>query len=288
MIMGGFHYCEGSDKAGEPYQPVHPLTYTNVATMLRKKTIMFPTKQELQNQSKSDWIAKSIVLLQTLWFVAQCIARRVENIPTTELEIVTLAYTTINVGIFIAWWNKPHNVDCSVRVFQRPEEPDPGDEKEPWWQEMVQFIAGGQDDYIDLHKEGKVPMFYAGKVASREGFIADGITLLVGMVFGAIHCVAWSFEFPSHTEAFLWRLSSVAITAVPVIFLVTGFGAMFSKDWSWAMREPIFIVLCCIPLFGLLYVAARLAILVLAFLNLSSLPPGVFQAVQWTTRIPHL
>jgi hypothetical protein len=188
--MGGFHYCDGSDKAGESYQPVNPLTYTNVVTMLRQKTIMVSTEQELQNQSKSDWLAKSIVLLQTLWFVTQCIARRVENMQTTELEIVTLAYTTVNVGLFIAWWNKPRNVDCPIRVFQRPEESDPSNAKEDWWMVTLQFIAGGQDGYVDLHKERKVPMFYAGKLASRRSFIADIITLLVGMIFGAIHCIA--------------------------------------------------------------------------------------------------
>jgi hypothetical protein len=41
-------------------------------------------------------------------------------------------------------------------------------------------------------------------------------------------------------------------------------------------------------LFGLLYVAARVTTVVLAFINLSSLPPGAFQAVYWTTLLPHL
>src|SRR5271170_1410130 len=122
MIMGGFHYFQGLDKAGDQYNAVHPLTCENVVSMLRNKTLSLPTEQELQNQSKSDGLAKTIVLLQTLWFVTQCIARRVENLPTTELEIVTLAYTAMNVGIFIAWWDKPRNVDCPIRVFQGPVE----------------------------------------------------------------------------------------------------------------------------------------------------------------------
>ena len=101
--MGGFHYFQGSDKAGDQYNAVHPLTYENVVSMLRNKTLSLPTEQELQNQSKSDGLAKTLVLFQTLWFVAQCIARRIENLATTELEIVTLAYAAIYVGVFIAW-----------------------------------------------------------------------------------------------------------------------------------------------------------------------------------------
>jgi hypothetical protein len=103
MIMGGFHYFRGSDRAGEPYNAVYPLTYKNTISMLNNKTISLPTEKEIQDRSKSDWLAKTIALLQTLWFVMQCIARSIENLPTTELEIVTLAYTAINVGMFIAW-----------------------------------------------------------------------------------------------------------------------------------------------------------------------------------------
>ena len=101
MIMGGFHYFEGSDKAGAPCTVVHPLRYQDVISMLENETISLPPEEEIQDKSKSDWLAKTIVLLQTLWFVTQCIARGIENLPTTELEIVTLAYTAINIGMFI-------------------------------------------------------------------------------------------------------------------------------------------------------------------------------------------
>src|SRR5277367_4368063 len=143
MIMGGFHYFQGSDKARDQYTAVHPLRYNDVIPMLDNKTLSLPTKQELENQSKSDGLAKTLVLLQTLWFVAQCIARRVEKLPTTELEIVTLAYTAIYVGIFIAWWDKPRNVDCPIRVFQGPVGTD--NAKEMGWVEYVGLvIIGGQ------------------------------------------------------------------------------------------------------------------------------------------------
>jgi hypothetical protein len=67
MIMGGFHYFQGSDKANDQYIAVHPLRYEDVIPMLRNKTLSLPTKEELQNQSKSDGLAKTLVLLQTLW-----------------------------------------------------------------------------------------------------------------------------------------------------------------------------------------------------------------------------
>src|SRR5271170_5758971 len=167
MIMGGFHYFEGSDKAGASYNAVHPLTYENAISMLKSGTISLPTEKEIQDRSKSDWLAKTIALLQTLWFVTQCIARSIENLPTTELEIVTLAYTAINVGMFIAWWDKPRNVDCPIRVFQKPVEKDEGS-PEGWWIKILSVITGTQDDCVDLHQRTKVPIFYSGKPTFRE------------------------------------------------------------------------------------------------------------------------
>ena len=92
--MGGFHYFSDT---GENY----PLTWWDVVNLFKNKQITLPTKAEIQDRSKSDSLAKTLVLIQTLWFVMQCIARRLERLPTTELEIVTLAYGAISFGMFI-------------------------------------------------------------------------------------------------------------------------------------------------------------------------------------------
>ena len=80
-----------------------------------------PTEAEIRDKGKSDWLAKSLVLLQTSWFVTQCIARAIEHIPVTHLEIITLAYAAMNFIIYIFWWNKPLNINRPVRVFRKSE-----------------------------------------------------------------------------------------------------------------------------------------------------------------------
>jgi hypothetical protein len=190
MIMGGFHYFPGTEEN-------YPLTWEDVGELLEKHEITLPTEAEIQDKSKSDWIAKTLVLIQTLWFVMQCIARRLERLPTTELEIVTLAYGVISFGMLIAWWDKPRNVECPIRVSQEPTKGH-ATRSYQWWNRLTIIIVGQQDINLNLHYKPKAPMFYSGNPNEKEVVMADCITLAAGVVFGAIHCVAWSFHFPSH------------------------------------------------------------------------------------------
>jgi len=68
-----------------------------------------------------------------------------------------------------------------------------------------------------------VPPFYAGKLTDKEEWHLTIVGVLAATIFGGVHCIAWSFQFPSLTERVLWRMSSVAITCLPAIILRTIF-----------------------------------------------------------------
>ncbi|KAK0475640.1 hypothetical protein EDD18DRAFT_1089669, partial [Armillaria luteobubalina] len=90
-----------------------------------------------------------------------------------------------------------------------------------------------------------------------------------GSLFGAIHFVAWSSPSPSHAEMVLWQFSTTAV----VIGLFLG------------GNHIIFLGL--IYLF-MSYIVARIILIILAFLQLRSLPLAAFCTIQWTTYIPHI
>jgi len=90
------------------------------------------------------------------------------------------------------------------------------------------FAMGAGDDY-DVG-EKKVGTFYAGDLDGVEQEAVRLAATMVAMVFGAIHCVAWSFAFPSRAEQVLWRVSSVAVTCIPaVLAIVTGIFSFFAE-----------------------------------------------------------
>ncbi|KAI9507952.1 hypothetical protein F5148DRAFT_1014365 [Russula earlei] len=66
-------------------------------------------KEEIEDKSKGDVISKGLVILQTCWFVTQCIARGAQGLPITELELVTVSFATLNRVMYVLWWEKPLN-----------------------------------------------------------------------------------------------------------------------------------------------------------------------------------
>ena len=303
IIMGGFHLFERSFKetgnddrciSYEDDKPLHPLREGDLS--LHSESFTMPIEAEIEDRGKSDWLAKSLVLLQTSWFVMQCIARAVEHLRVTHLEIVTLAYAAMNFVTYIFWWNKPLNVNRPVRVFRKPgpnETQSQVDEltlegqKLTWiyrLEPIFQFIAGYQDKDVELSRKDRVPMFWAD---NSDIIVADGIVLGVGVCFGAIHCIAWFFSFPTRAELLIWRILSVAITAVPIHIILMSVLAnrLFTIDFDKFAITAVFFG----PISGvILYIIARAVTLVLAFTSLRQLPPGAYETVHWTTFIPHV
>ena len=310
IIMGGFHlFKRGSKRTSDkPIShkedtPLHPLAAINLygddTTLdIDFSSFTVPTEEEIKDKGKSDWLAKSLVLFQTSWFVIQCIARGVERLPITHLEIVTLAYAAMNFVIYVFWWNKPLNVNRPVRVFRKSDVEEPTLEGRRFasganrdsLETIFNFIAGGQDDGVNLGREDRVPRFWANSTA-KDALTADLIVLGVGVCFGAIHCIAWGFTFPTHAaESLIWRISSVAITAVPFYIPLTLLLATWLGNMDFDNAAVIiggFATFSILPA-GVLYILARVFTLALAFTSLRDLPHGAFDTVHWTTFIPHV
>ncbi|KAK0433778.1 hypothetical protein EV421DRAFT_1718226, partial [Armillaria borealis] len=116
--------------------------------------------------------------------------------------------------------------------------------------------------------------------------------LYVGFFFGAIHCAAWSFSFPSYAERVLWRTSSLAI----IIGLLCGIGhillpkrltiPLIGSLLQRARKDFVSVSLSVLAV--VIYIIARVTLIVLALLQLRSLPPLTLCTVNWTTFIPHI
>src|SRR5260221_23090 len=75
------------------------------------------TVEEIGDKSKGDGLAKFILVLQSSWFICQCIARWYQGLTVTQLELTTLALASLNGITFGLWLDKPLGVETPVRVY---------------------------------------------------------------------------------------------------------------------------------------------------------------------------
>ncbi|PPQ84887.1 hypothetical protein CVT25_004617 [Psilocybe cyanescens] len=144
-------------------------------------------------------------------------------------------------------------------------------------------------------KRYRVPTFYAPAVEEKDDWMIFILAMLVAIVFGGIHCIAWSFEFPTVVEKWAWKVSAVLVSGLPLSSFFSGVlgGSMrtirFKKRYSSVLVDFMSSVLIVIArLSVLLYLAARGVLLILPLIGLRALPAGAYIDLNWTAYLPHI
>lgn len=69
------------------------------------------SEEEIKSKSKANGVAKALVCIQALWFIAQCLTRLAQRIPISLLELNTFGHAICALFIYLLWWEKPFEVD---------------------------------------------------------------------------------------------------------------------------------------------------------------------------------
>ena len=232
---------------------------------------------EIKDRSKGDFIAKMVVVVQTLWFALQVTNRVIQGLSVTELELTTLGHTVLNIFIYWCWWHKPVNVrfpedrgergklERQVNALQR---------RLPIRARLAKYIGDWRSR--------------TDSWASWQGAVWIICFIVIGGILGAIHCLAWNAHFPTHIESKLWRASAVIVTAAPGSSLLLGIAIVYAFG-KWGNKD---LGKNCAGLQALViaiaYALARICLLVLALLSLRALPYDAYVIAPWTIYIPHI
>lgn len=409
------------------------------------------TAADINDRSKGDFLSKSIAILQTTWFILQCITRARHQLALTELELVTLALASLNAITYAFWWHKPLGVQEPIRIYFRtevvteernsvasderprnevsaidvffkvgerldilglafieflenpckdglctallwlfirtpifvflvltlsymlifpmaiflllkilktkPVTEDPSDARgliasriilglrklrykvtsyisnvsQKWLRKfydelfssgffvgwlfflptlfvtlfaitifllpffiflyLVSFIFTAVFGIITSNTiapgAAHVPAFYA-PLTKSDKYSRMIVFALFGVIFGGLHCIGWNFTYPTEKEQNLWRATSLAITAIPVIvapidYVLENFEL---KEGSGRIVRFALDLVMTVLLFA--YVPARLSLIAQALSLLRNQPQSAFLAVNWTQYIPHI
>lgn len=272
------------------------------------------TRENIWDRSKADLFAKGFAAFQTSWLLVQCVARAVQKIAISPLELFTIAFILPTIATAFFWANKPQNVDEPTVIRPKWLMADvligAGDAaKEPYVDTPMDFIEKPMWEgwkrrpsllhYGGLHRRplARIPNDYSPPPPTgKEAFFV----WVVSVVHAGIHLIGWGFDFPTYTEALIWRVSSLILLvmmvggAVPVISTRPWFDFSFNLLWIWVIdaRKSTWIrrnLIAYIVNFAyFIYIVARLLIFVEIFLSFRSLPDSAYEDINWTGFLPHL
>jgi hypothetical protein len=282
------------------------------------------SENEIKDRSKGDALGKTIVLFQLTWFLVQIIARAIQHLHITPLEITTVAYIIVSGVLYGIWWKKPKDIRYPIgitlapghhqtvyRNVVNPDYEDPNGYRGSSFRshpidKHKDFLLTSFDEFFHITSSHAVPAFYSGasstwsekaRSSSRIGmpyaaakgyYVAITTEVILGCAFGVIHCSAWSFDFHTHTEQLLWRASSLVIVTVPIAMSFISPTLVIPKSDD----TPGIFLVAILSYLGLtvgvmVYIIARLLLLALACSSLRNLPPDSLRVVSWTSIIPH-
>ncbi|KAF8896783.1 hypothetical protein CPB84DRAFT_1781839, partial [Gymnopilus junonius] len=114
--MGGFMLHDNNGAVGV-------LCSEHLERFLSIGVVDFPTitNEDIQAMAKSNGFLNFLVIIQTAWFIIQCITRKVQGLAITELELVSLSFVLIYSIVGLLWWNKPMNVRATVPIYLKHE-----------------------------------------------------------------------------------------------------------------------------------------------------------------------
>ena len=407
------------------------------------------TSADIKDRSKGDFLSKLIAILQTTWFILQCIARSREQLALTELELVTLALASLNAVTYAFWWHKPLGIQEPVRIYfktdamaeehrsvmsdgtpkisarnliskvgegirgeatgifntlmdpcnegvfmavfslffalplsvlltsilclllpfplgiifllkilqTKPVTEGPSDGRgliaarvllslRKFRYRLTSYIARVSEGWLLELLDGRdqfsfsafnllllfpalffllltitilllpffillffisliftaafgiitsntvapgaahVPAFYAPRTKS-DRYSRMVVFSFFGVIFGGLHCIGWDFTYPTSFEQHLWRATSLAITAIPLVvapidYILDNFE--LNSRFAKVVRHVLDLVMT-ILLF--IYVPARLSLIAQALALLRNQPQTAFIAVDWAQYIPH-
>jgi hypothetical protein len=130
----------------------------------------------------------------------------------------------------------------------------------------------------------------AGKPSNKQLIFSNITIILLASTFGAIHCLAWYFAFPTPEVRMLWRVCSVFLAAAPIVIGLLYF--LFLVGWCGPaiFEAPVvvgYLIQFFMPFAWISYAAAHLSLIVIAFYRLWHVPPTAHQAIEWVDLFIH-
>ncbi|KAF2826944.1 hypothetical protein CC86DRAFT_350141 [Ophiobolus disseminans] len=86
------------------------LTAKGVALLANCGHIPDISLDDIRDKNKADGLAKLLVCVQAGWMIVQVVTRTATGLPTSLLEVHTVAHVVCALIMYVLWWHKPRQV----------------------------------------------------------------------------------------------------------------------------------------------------------------------------------
>ena len=305
-----------------PDFPEFPINSVHLLWLVENGHVEYPQLKEttIRDKNKADTLSRGITVLQVTWFIVQFIARGVQHLCITTLELSTLAFVCCTLHSSWFWRNKPLDVaepitivcEQNIRSIVHGASTSDGPHVE-YIRTPLEFLdLEARTSYVETFfycmnvamnqkekiRPGPITSF-SNSTVSHKGLMAVGI--VVGYIFGTlyfgIHLAAWHFHFPSYVESWLWRSCSIVLAFFATMYEFgcwpgNHLGKYFLPGQPSTAIEigralPKQVVRFGIWPFLVISCCARTYIIVEGFVSLRALPATAFESVNWWNFMPH-
>ncbi|CAA9957302.1 hypothetical protein PTMSG1_00910 [Pyrenophora teres f. maculata] len=290
-----------------------PITAKQIHYLIKHNIIGLPrvTKREIWDKSNADKVAKFLACFQTAWLTTQTIARAIQHLAITPLELSSIALALTTLTTLWYWLRKPLDVETPTVVFT-----------EKSIKEIVS-VCGGEtlDEYTNTPLDFIEPDAYIARKWNPELFkwiierglqtkrieripndrdpqlsnVYQHLSMAIATAsFASIHLAGWNFSFETDWELWLWRGNCLLMWGLLATYGTTEVVACCHEKFQnlgmntmggYKTRWPACLWFI-IP--ASLYTMARLALLFEVFYSMRSLPSEAFVEVKWSSFIPHI
>ena len=198
-------------------------------------------ERDINDRNKSDIFVRVIAVGQAVWFCVNVIARGVQGLPVTTLEINTVAIVSNSILVYYIWRKKPASVESAeiinigmtlgeiisleedeeARTRSTATKPFAFIDRESWSLNLMYHYLRNLLKHLNPGPRRGSEEVFVGRRSENDVFPIRGASLAIGVlataVFVGINFIAWDFSFPTATEKFIWRLCCCGIVILSVL-----------------------------------------------------------------------
>ena len=289
------------------------------------------SEESITDRAESSNIRKALLIFQVGWFCISCISRIAQRLPLSLFEVSTAAHGFYTLLTIFVWLSKPLNIaegtamrgeearevyallQCSgteymeARRMASAEDFSTSTHRGKQWR-VVLAASALRHNLSDSEEPPIFPFQNPSRLSIPGSYMASGPNIRPGwrfiaiaispVVYGLIHLLGWSINFPTPWEGRLWRICSIAV-------LCSGFAFTFWVQTVMKLPHPMkardsvigvrvlivfmlaFLWAILIVLILLAYILASGFLLVESFRQLFFLNPAAYQLASWSVYWPH-